>query len=73
MTLLIAHFDTGRDYTLHLTITHTVLFKVKSSLPLLDSCPLRRTIPFCVTDPSPLGYELLTAVFTTTEPQRLSN
>jgi hypothetical protein len=53
-------FDTALDYNLELTITHTLVSTVKSTLPLLGSgfkrIPLRsRTI-------SVLSYQLLTAI-----------
>jgi hypothetical protein len=52
MTRFNAHFDTARDYTLQFTVTHarththTLVFTVTSSLPLLGSGFQRRTFAF---------------------------
>jgi hypothetical protein len=46
MTKFIAHFDTARDYTMQLTITHTLVPTVTSSLPLLGSGFQLRSFPF---------------------------
>jgi hypothetical protein len=37
MTGFIELFDTARDYTLQFTVTHILVSKVTSSLPLLGS------------------------------------
>jgi hypothetical protein len=46
MTGFIGRFDTAREYTLQLTITHTLVATVTSSLPLLDSGFQRQTFLF---------------------------
>jgi hypothetical protein len=46
MIAFIGLFDTARDYTLKFTITHTIVFTVTSSLPLLGSGFQRQTFPF---------------------------
>jgi hypothetical protein len=46
MTRFVVHFDTARDYTLLVTITHTLVSTVTPSLSLLGSFFQRRTFPF---------------------------
>jgi hypothetical protein len=53
MTGFIAHFDTARDYTLQITITHTLVSTVISLLPLLGNSFQRRLslssrFPYCL-------------------------
>jgi hypothetical protein len=60
MTGFVTHFDTARDYTLQITITHTLVSKVTSTLPSLGSVFQRRMFPG-------LSYQLLTEQLTTTE------
>jgi hypothetical protein len=46
MIRFIAHFDTVHDYTLHFTITHTLVSTVTSALPLLRNSFQQQMFPF---------------------------
>jgi hypothetical protein len=66
MTVFIAHIDTACDYTLHFTITHTLMSTVTSSLLLLGSGFQWRTLPASAAS---FSQEQLTM----TEPQQFSH